>query len=134
MFSLSLSFFFQSLFCFIYGWGSLPHDKKKFMFFLNDWKSLHFVFSFPCFSWSTAVPVKRSSSCKLASFVLDSGLFFFSFFHIFFLYPLLTLTSLYQYPYSPHSSLYISFGADKENLFNNHSFLGWQSFSLIFWS
>ena len=51
MFSLSLfPFFFEILFCFIYGGGGLPHDKNKFMFFLNDWKSLHFVFSFPCFS------------------------------------------------------------------------------------
>ena len=36
-----------------------------------------------------------------------------------------------QYLSSPHSSLDICFGTDKENLFNNQSSLGWQSFPLF---
>ena len=28
----------------------------------------------------------------------------------------------------PYCSLYVSFSTDKENLFNNQSFIGWQSF------
>ena len=43
----------------------------------------------------------------------------------------LTLYLHHQYKYSSHSSLYISFSTDKENLFNNQSFLSWRSFPLF---
>ena len=32
-----------------------------------------------------------------------------------------TLYPEHQYPYSPHSSIYVSFGSNKEILFMNHS-------------
>ena len=34
-----------------------------------------------------------------------------------------TWTNILQFPYSPHSSLYFSFGIEKENLFNNQELL-----------
>ena len=37
-------------------------------------------------------------------------------------------TAKWQKPYSLQCSLHISFASDKENLFNNQSFLGWLSF------
>ena len=40
-------------------------------------------------------------------------------------------TPQYQYLYSLCSSLYVSFGTDKENSWNNQSFLGWWSFSSL---
>ena len=43
-------------------------------------------------------------------------------------------TPKHQYPDSPYSSLYISFGTDKENLFEDQSFLCWWSFPLFSWS
>ena len=42
------------------------------------------------------------------------------------------LTLWHQYPYSPYSSLYISFGDNKEDVFSNHSSLGWQSFGNLY--
>ena len=42
-------------------------------------------------------------------------------------------TPKHQYAYSPYCSLYISLGADKENLFNNQSFFSWWSFTLFLW-
>ena len=42
-------------------------------------------------------------------------------------------TPSHQYPYSPYSSLYVSIGLDKENLFYHQSFSGWQSFPLFLW-
>ena len=36
--------------------------------------------------------------------------------------------------HSPYSSLHVSFSTDKENSFNNQSFLGWRSFRLFSWS
>ena len=93
MFSLSLSFFFQSLFCFIYGWGSLPHDKKKFMFFLNDWKSLHFFFLFPVLVEVQQYQSKGALHVSWQVLCWIQACFFFFFFSHFFLYPLLTLTS-----------------------------------------
>ena len=47
---------------------------------------------------------------------------------------LLTLYNLTTVPYSPFFSLYISFGAGKENLLSNQSFFGWWSFPLFSWS
>ena len=41
---------------------------------------------------------------------------------------------VHQYPHSPYSSLSISFGTDKENLFEDQSFLCWWSFPLFAWS
>ena len=37
----------------------------------------------------------------------------------------------HQYPDSPYSSPCISFGTDKENLFNNQNLLSWRSFSFF---
>ena len=38
-----------------------------------------------------------------------------------------------QWPHSPYSLLRIPFDTDKENSFNNQSFLGWWSFPLLSW-
>ena len=45
-----------------------------------------------------------------------------------------TLYPLHQYPYSQYSSLDISLGTFKENLFSDQSFLALQSFPLFSWS
>ena len=42
--------------------------------------------------------------------------------------PFSPFTTKCQYPYPPYPFLYIFFGTDKENLFNNHSFLDQRSF------
>ena len=55
----------------------------------------------------------------------------FSISHFLYLLFLPPYTLTYQYQYSPHSPLFIFFDTDKENLFNTHSFFGWQSVPLF---
>ena len=48
--------------------------------------------------------------------------------------PFSPFTTKCQYPYPPYPFLYIFFGTDKENLFNNHSILDRRSFPSFSWS
>ena len=54
------------------------------MFFLNDWKSLHFFFLFPVLVEVQQYQSKGALHVSWQYFVLDSGLFFFLFFLHFF--------------------------------------------------
>ena len=52
----------------------------------------------------------------------------------FMMHKLQQFTPYHQYLYSSYSSPFISFATDKENWFNNQSFLGWWSFPWFSWS
>ena len=120
-------FFFGKCFPgFLFDWSRTTEIKCRSCFFLFrlDWTEARITIHVLNILVPQQYCVKFTlDGCVTLSLLFCSCLFVFCF---------QPLTPETQYAYSPYCSLYISWGTDKENLFNKKE-LSWWSFPLLSW-